>query len=128
MGESSPTQSARLSVVGNAGPVVFQDAALADADWAVDTYVAGNGGSATGVQATMGGNPDSFRLVTIRVNAAPGPGLLSSVYRLHWKVGAVYYPESAPAPNPIPISSIDYAQDAKLVTRGGQGQGTALAL
>lgn len=101
----------------------MSDSTFLDTDWTGTQFTAGNGGSSTGAQVLVGGNPGPFRNVTDALNAAPS-GSQTIVLSTHIYTPFTYNPGVSGA-----IASIDYAEDAAC-TSGcfGQGQSTGPAL
>lgn len=78
--------------------------------WQETTYTWNNGGYQTTNQETSGGHPEAYWSFHIRLNAA-NPNDRSTVYGFHGYHVNVYDPQAARA-----ISSIDYSQDAVMLT------------
>jgi hypothetical protein len=104
-----------------ADAVSFADGTFAPPDWDISIfYVQGNGGSVTAEQMTSGGNPDACRKVTTVVHAGPPYSMITSFHRY---IPGVYDPASQGA-----IAWIDYREDAKMFSGGGDGQGSGIAI
>jgi len=99
------------------------DSTFLDANWTGTQFVAGNGGTSTGAQVLVGGNPGPYRNVTNQLNAAPAGGE-TIVLSTHIYAPFTYDPAVSGA-----IGSLDYAEDAAC-TPGcfGLGQSTGPAL
>ncbi len=102
---------------------VVSDSTFLDANWSLNQFTAGNGGTVTGAQALSGGNPGSFRNVTDALNAAP-LGSQTIVLGANIYTPFTYDPATSGA-----IASLNYTEDAAC-TGGcfGQGQSTGPAL
>jgi len=120
-GQNITSNAAVLSVRSD-GDAVFSDAAFADADWLMTTFVGGTGGAAAAVQVVDGGNAGAYREVALQVNAARA-NETASIFSFHWLRAATYEPQLSG-----PITSIDYTRDERLFVGRGDGQATALAL
>jgi hypothetical protein len=112
-----------LLVPSHAAAQTVSDSTFLDANWTGTQFVAGNGGTSTGIQVAAGGNPGSYRNVTDALNAAP-VGSQTIVLSTHIYTPFTYDPSVAGA-----IGSLSYAEDAAC-TAGcfGQGQSTGPAL
>jgi hypothetical protein len=106
--------------VASAASVVFSDGTFLDAEWSVGVVASGLGGVGSAGQTSTGGNPDFFREVSITL-VAPTSTLGSQVDVVSLKASAVYDPGTAA------IASIDYAEDAILLSGGGNGHALTLA-
>jgi hypothetical protein len=121
---------ALVADVVRAAPVVFTDGDLLDASWSdLVTYsfegssgVTIPGGSVSAHQQS-GGDPGTFREVTDNIAKAPSATTYATVYGMHFRAGATYDPASQG-----PVATVDYAEDAKLLVGGGDGQATGIAL
>src|SRR6185312_5074480 len=103
---------------------VFSDGTFNNADWSVVSEGIGNGGTASGSQATSGGNPGDYRQVSLTVNSAPGGSQPYSVeIAAHLNSTAIYAPAVQGA-----IGSLDISQDAILLQGSGDGIGEGIAL
>jgi hypothetical protein len=117
-----------LARAAHAAPTVFHDETFTDADWTLVTFGfrsgggAMAGGSVTAAQDASG-NPGPSRQVTDNVPAAPSASEYSTVFGAHFRTGLTYDPSTQGA-----IASLDYSEDAILVTGGGDGQATGCAL
>ena len=114
------------SIAVLSSPVAAQtasDSTFLDANWTGTQFTAGNGGTSTGAQVLVGGNPGSFRNVTDVLNAAPGGGS-TIVLSTHIFTPFTYTPATSGA-----IASLNYSEDAAC-TAGcfGQGQSTGPAI
>jgi hypothetical protein len=107
---------------GSAGPDVVRDQTFADADWSVVSFATGDGGLVEAGQSPDG-NPTPSRRLRVVVNAAPSPTESSAIYGANLYAGKTYDPSSRG-----PIASVDYFEDALLVTGFGDGQATGPAL
>jgi hypothetical protein len=96
--------------------VTFSDGTFSNADWSLTVFQ--TGASASASQQASGGNPGSFRLVTLREN---GPGF-SSVYAYNIRTVATYDPHF------LAISSLDWSEDTRLIVGFGNGEITHAAL
>jgi hypothetical protein len=106
-----------------AADVTFFDDTFNDADWTVTIATHGNGGTTAAIQRPSGGNTGNYREVEVVLNPDPGGGLTSAVLGFHWRIGANYSPATQGA-----IASLDYSEDAKLLSGGGMGQEAGLVL
>jgi 6-phosphogluconolactonase (cycloisomerase 2 family) len=108
--------------VAVAAPAVFFDGTFNNSGWQVTNFT-NSTGTTSGAQALSGGNPGAYRQTTNNVGPAPSANCLGNVVGFHAKTGAVYNPAQQGS-----ITSIDYAEDAILISGGGDGQGAGPAL
>jgi hypothetical protein len=108
--------------VASAVPVVFSDGTFLDGEWTTTVLPSGVGGSGSAGQAATGGNPDAFREISITL-VMPTSTTGARVDVVSIKPSAVYDPGTQAA-----IASIDYSEDAILLSGGGNGHALTLAL
>ena len=115
-----PTESPGTAVITGS---VFFDGTFTDSDWGL-TKFDNSAGTTSAAQVSTGGNLGAYRQVTNNVGNAPPPAsCLGTLVGFHAKVGAVYNPAQQGA-----ITSVDYSEDAILISGGGDGQGAGPAL
>jgi hypothetical protein len=108
--------------LGSVGTALAQSASIsdstfADANWTLSVFPAGNGGSVTANQTTIGGNP--LRSVSDTVNTT-----LSTILGVHIYTPFTYQPAVSGA-----IASLNYSESAIcLAGCFGQGQSTGPAV
>lgn len=119
-----------LAATAHAAPVTFRDETFADADWTsqafsfeVSSVTPLAGGSVTASQQPTGGNPGAFRTITHTVPAAPSPTTFGATWSVHFRLGAVWDPSTQG-----PLATIDFEEDARLVSGPAAGQSTGLAI
>src|SRR5687768_1474317 len=95
--------------VVSADVVSFTDGTFLNSDWTVTDVALGNGGSQTGTQQLVGGNPGEFRLISSSVNIADAAAGGSSIFSFHGRSGALFDPATQGA-----INTIDYSEEAIL--------------
>jgi hypothetical protein len=108
--------------VASAVPVVFSDGTFLDGEWTTTVLPSGLGGSGSAGQAATGGNPGAFREISITL-VMPTSTTGARVDVVSIKPSAVYDPGTQAA-----IASIDYSEDAILLSGGGNGHALTLAL
>lgn len=105
-----------------ANNVQFLDSTFNDADWQTETITSGNGGTIAVRQRHAVGEVGAFREITNTVYQT-SRGINSNVIGLHWRVEAIYDPQTQGA-----ITAIDYSEDASLIQGFGEGQAAGLVL
>ena len=108
--------------VASAASVVFFDGTFVDGEWTTTVLTSGLGGSGRAGQSATGGNPDSYREISITlVRPTSTEGSLVAVASI--KPSAVYDPGALAA-----IASVDYSEDAILLEGSGNGHALTIAL
>jgi len=103
---------------------LFFDGTFNDSNWQVTTFTNSNpAGTTSGSQVLTGGNPGAYRQTTNNVGPAPSANCVGNVVGFHANTSAVYTPTQQGA-----ITSIDYTEDAILISGSGDGQGAGPAL
>lgn len=115
------------TVVALSTPAAAQtvsDSTFLDTDWALTQFTTPGGGTSTGGQVLVGGNPGAFRNITDALNNAPTPSTASIVLSTSIYTPFTYSPGVSGA-----IGSLNYSEDAAC-TAGcfGAGQSTGPAL
>jgi hypothetical protein len=103
--------------------VSFFDGTFDPADWTIQSAAqVGNGGTTSATQQQTGGDPDQFRQISQTVNPIPEAGGSSTTYNFHLNLTATYDPANGA------IESIDYSEDAILISGFGDGQALGPAI
>ena len=101
--------------------ILFSDGEFLPSDWNLEYfYELGNGGFTTAGQQSSSGNPGAFRTITNTVFSAPP---YSGMGGFHSYLPGTYDPTTEGA-----ILSIDYREDAIMISGGGGGQAAGPAL
>jgi hypothetical protein len=116
-----------VTIIALAAPAAAQtvsDSTFLDTDWTLTQFTSPGGGTSTGGQVLVGGNPGAFRNITDALNNAPTASTASIVLSTSIYTPFTYNPGVSGA-----IGSLNYSEDAAC-TAGcfGAGQSTGPAV
>jgi hypothetical protein len=104
-----------------AGTITFSDQDFNAGDWGLIEFAVG-GGTTSVTRETSEGNPGAYRQITNTV-PTPSSGGYATVFGIQLRADATYDPAVRGA-----IDSVDYSEDATLLSGFNQGQATGPAL